>query len=419
MITLSDSKRNRIINSGSLVAIILGVGCGLWVRHLGIDQAGDFLAINKLIGVLWIDAVLLLVLPLIVCYIGYSLLGFGEHRLLGVFGAQALRMHLFLMVLMLLLSLIVGFVLLQLWRDSVSLPSLDGSFPEDVLPDGKERFVLVNRAETLQAWLGKLVLWLLVTACAGALVVRKFLPQWVPRFRPFLKRGADKSMGRMQNLLLTMPLAVFALTVPMVAGSGMSAIGVAGLYVVTASTILFLFTLLMYLPIFLLTDLSIRKFATSLISAQLMAISTRSSLASIPAIIQVCTSRLGIPTATSAVVVPFCISFFRPHRIIVSPYKYLFLFAMFDLGVSIPLFATFLLLQFLTSFLSPGIPGGAGLNLPVYEITGVPMQGYFLLRAVDAIPDIFMTLANVTEVLVIMTLTASKFNLIDENLLKA
>jgi Na+/H+-dicarboxylate symporter len=49
------------------------------------------------------------------------------------------------------------------------------------------------------------------------------------------------------------------------------------------------------------------------------------------------------------------------------------------------------------SFGSPGIPsGGFMISLPFYLAAGAPIEGVVLLRAVDAVPDIFKTVVNVT-----------------------
>ncbi len=51
----------------------------------------------------------------------------------------------------------------------------------------------------------------------------------------------------------------------------------------------------------------------------------------------------------------------------------------------------------LLSFSTPGIPsGGFFATLPAYLAAGAPMEGLVLLKAVDALPDVFKTVNNVT-----------------------
>ena len=63
------------------------------------------------------------------------------------------------------------------------------------------------------------------------------------------------------------------------------------------------------------------------------------------------------------------------------------------LGARVALAATAVLL----SLGVPGVPGGVFLVMaPVLASTGIPAEGIGLLLAVDAIPDAFRTLTNVT-----------------------
>ena len=47
-------------------------------------------------------------------------------------------------------------------------------------------------------------------------------------------------------------------------------------------------------------------------------------------------------------------------------------------------------------------------SFPLYLAAGISLEGYILLKAVDAIPDIFKTLLNVTEVMAVTTIVAKK-----------
>ena len=49
------------------------------------------------------------------------------------------------------------------------------------------------------------------------------------------------------------------------------------------------------------------------------------------------------------------------------------------------------------SFYSPGVPsGGLFIMTPIYIALGLPVEGIGLLIALDLIPDMFITTANVT-----------------------
>jgi proton glutamate symport protein len=57
------------------------------------------------------------------------------------------------------------------------------------------------------------------------------------------------------------------------------------------------------------------------------------------------------------------------------------------------------------AFAAPGIPRGAFIMLaPLFLAIGLPVEGIGILIAVDAIPDLFATVLNVTGDLVATTL---------------
>jgi Na+/H+-dicarboxylate symporter len=78
----------------------------------------------------------------------------------------------------------------------------------------------------------------------------------------------------------------------------------------------------------------------------------------------------------------------------------MFIFLGHAFGIDLPLgtVLSFTLSILLLSFATPGIPGGnPGFSpLPLFVAAGIPIQGPLVLDALDAIPDLFKTLLNVT-----------------------
>ena len=58
----------------------------------------------------------------------------------------------------------------------------------------------------------------------------------------------------------------------------------------------------------------------------------------------------------------------------------------------------------------PGIPQGAGgaRFFPLFVAVGIPLEGAVLIEAVKTIPDVFMTLVNVTGDMSVATLLGRK-----------
>jgi Na+/H+-dicarboxylate symporter len=81
-----------------------------------------------------------------------------------------------------------------------------------------------------------------------------------------------------------------------------------------------------------------------------------------------------------------------------------FLAHLFGVTLSPSQLASVVFAVVLASFAIPGIPGGSIIAMvPVLAVVNLPLDGVGILLAVDTIPDMFRTTANVTGA---MTLTA-------------
>ena len=140
------------------------------------------------------------------------------------------------------------------------------------------------------------------------------------------------------------------------------------------------------------------RFAAAALPAQLVAASTQSSLASLPAMME-SARRLGYPATVCGLVLPLAVSLFR----ITSPAQYVAVASFIAWANGIELAAGTLSVAILMSVVislgSVGLPGQAsfmGTVLPVVQTAGLPIEPLGLLLAVDLVPDVFATVGNVT-----------------------
>ena len=125
--------------------------------------------------------------------------------------------------------------------------------------------------------------------------------------------------------------------------------------------------------------------------------STRSSLASLPALVEGGRKHLTLSESATGFVLPLCAATFKFDYMISSLVRLLFIAHVLDIPLGAPALGSFTVTLFLLSFSAAGIPGaGAVRSLPAYLAAGVPIEAIMILNAVDAIPDTFATLGNVT-----------------------
>ena len=141
----------------------------------------------------------------------------------------------------------------------------------------------------------------------------------------------------------------------------------------------------------------------------MVAASTQSSLASLPAMLESARERLGLPRAVAALVLPMAVTLFR----ITSPVQYIVAAAFVAWAYGIELTAlqlsTGAALAVVISLGSVGLPGQVSFMatvMPVTQSMGLPVEPLGLLLAVDTIPDVFATTGNVTGNLTATTIVA-------------
>ncbi len=215
----------------------------------------------------------------------------------------------------------------------------------------------------------------------------------------FFQAIADAMIVVVRWVLWAAPLGVFALILAVCARSGLGMLSALGVYVLV-ECLLYLAVTLMLLPVAVLWGGErVRQFVAALVPAQVVAISTQSSLASLPAMLESADRRLGYPAQVTALVLPMAVTLFR----LTSPVQYV-TSAVFiawaygiDLGTAQLLGGA--LLAVVISLGSVGLPGQVtfiATNLPVAQSMGLPLSPLGLMLAVDTIPDALATLGNVS-----------------------
>ncbi|HEV8613402.1 MAG TPA: cation:dicarboxylase symporter family transporter, partial [Gemmatimonadales bacterium] len=193
------------------------------------------------------------------------------------------------------------------------------------------------------------------------------------------------------------PIGVFALVLPLAARGGASVAGAVGFYVVAYSVASLLILVLLYPVVALAAGIPLRRFARAVLPAQLVAFASSSSIASLPALVEGAERDLGLPERVSGFVLPFAVSTFKIAAPVSWTIGALFVGWFYGIPLHAGSLATVALAAIFLAFAAPGVPRGAFLMLtPLFLAIGLPAEGIGILIAVDAIPDLFATMLNVT-----------------------
>jgi Na+/H+-dicarboxylate symporter len=222
-----------------------------------------------------------------------------------------------------------------------------------------------------------------------------------PEYRTIINRGAkavsETILVIVDWILATAPIGVFALTLTLGAQTGASVIAAVAGFLAVVAILLTTALLALYPLVRAVAGFPMGQFAKACLPAQAVGFSTRSSLASLPVMLEEADRTLGLKPEVTGLVLPAAVSVFKyasPMSRIVGTFFVASLFGV-ELG---PLEIGSLAAGMgVLSFYSPGIPsGGLFVVAPLWMAFGLPMEGVGILIALDLIPDMLLTVANVT-----------------------
>ena len=377
---------------GLLAGLAFGIALAAWLPPSWQAVA----AWIEPIGTVWTRALQLTVIPLVVTLLFTGVSSGGS----GV-GALGVRGVVFFVVT---LSAIAGLTLLvapaifdRIQIDPAAAEALraGSTAPEAVVPTFRDWLVGLMPNNLLAAMSSGAMLPIIVATIMFAAAATR-LPQ---ETRERLVRGAE-SIGSVtiivvRGVLSLAPYGVFALAVPLALRLGTTALGAVAVYVVVAAGLSLVAIAAMY-PLALVRGVSMRSFGRALAPAQGIAVSARSSLAALPALIDGAAT-LGMTERVTGFFLPFSASLFRLGAAVALPVGVLFIATLYGVDLTAAQLVTVGVTSVLLSFSVPGIPGGSILIMaPVLLAVGLPVEGIGILLGVDTIPDMFRTTANVT-----------------------
>jgi len=214
-----------------------------------------------------------------------------------------------------------------------------------------------------------------------------------------LFEGIAQAMLRIVRWVLVIaPLGVFALAFGVGATLGGSAAGVLAHYVFIVVVTALASILLVYVAAVTFGRSGPIAFARSALPAQAIAVSTQSSLASLPAMVATA-PRLHVRPEVAGIVLPLAVSLFRVTSAAANVAVAVYLARVHG----VPLTPTTLMLGAIVaaavSVAAVGLPAQISffaIIAPVCIAMGVPVTLLPLLLAIETLPDVFRTLGNVT-----------------------
>lgn len=377
-----------------------GLAAGL---GLGIALAGNkgLLSVLDPLGALWLKALQMTIVPLVI-----ALLVTGVVRTVAAArGGAMARRTLGLFAVFLFGGAVMAAVLMPLLLDLFPIPAgaaaalNEGlSAPAAELP-GLGAFVLsLVPDNVLAAGAEGAMLPLIVFFSLFALALTRLPDGQGKRLADLFEALGHAMMVMIGWVLAVAPIGVFALGFAVAAKSGTAAIGTLAHYIALVSAIGGVVMLAGYGLATLGARVSPLAFARAAIPAQAVAISTQSSLASLPAMLAAC-RRLGVRETNADFVLPLAVALFRATGPAMNLAVAIYVCHLSGVELTPMVLMAGVAAATLTTLGAPSLPGSISFVTSIAPIAlamGAPVGPLALLVAVEVLPDIMRTLGNVT-----------------------
>ncbi|MBS2099604.1 dicarboxylate/amino acid:cation symporter [Carboxylicivirga linearis] len=198
-------------------------------------------------------------------------------------------------------------------------------------------------------------------------------------------------------VMWTAPVGVFGLMASSIGAFGFDLLSMALdlLWVNILGGIIILFV--MYpLTLKLFSKASIKTFFSKMTKAQIVALSTSSSMATLPVNMEICEEEMGVSKATSGFVLPLGATINMTGSALYYALVAVFFAQLFGVELTLTHYLAIIMTSTVGSIGQAGVPGPSLLVIAVLVAADIPIAGLPLLYALDRVFDMLRTMFNIT-----------------------
>jgi Na+/H+-dicarboxylate symporter len=374
--------------------LLLGLAVGLTASATGNEFLLAIAQGSAPFGAVFINAIRMVVLPLIVSVIFISVARLGDPRKLGRIGVLTIAYY----WITVLVAIAIGMVVMKSGLRFAGNVEMPAAPPTDVpeLPGLVDFLVSLVPSNPFAAAaqgtiLPLIVFTALVAAATGALERER---------RERLIDLADDVSAALIKLvwwiLYIAPVGVFGLTAPVTSRLGWSLVQNLGVFIVSVFVGLLIFLTVVTLPItYFVSRIGPARFLGGTFGAVTVAASTTSTVAAIPVSLEESRTNLKVSESIADLLVPLGASMHRPGSALFQGAAIVFLAFLYDIPIPATAFATAFLATFLVSLTVAPVPSSGVVTLaPALAAVGIPVGGIGIMLGIDRIPDMMRSAVN-------------------------
>ena len=405
-----------------LLGMGLGIGVGLGINLFELNTAGSFVnvcivdGLFHVVGKMFVNALKMLVVPLVIFSLICGVCGIGDIRALGRVGGKSFALYMLTTAIAIATEIIIAAS--SGIGKGMDIPN-EANFVGKESPPLSQVLIDIIPSNPINAMANgdmlPVIFFSILLGISMLLVGSKA--------KSFVEGAeiANEIMMKMVNVVMSVaPYAVFALIAKALASLGLGLLAsLAGYVLVLVSALLFhLFVTLMVL-LKVASGLSPAMFLKKIRNVQVFAFSTASSNATIPVTMRTVTKRFGADNSIASFTVPFGATINMDGTAIMQGVATVFIANIYNVDLGIAGYLTVILMSVLASIGTAGVPGVGLIMLSmVFAQVGLPIEGIGLILGVDRLMDMIRTAVNVSGDAVVSSIVANSENKLDESVYK-
>ena len=386
----------RKVNHAALAAgLAAGLAFGLLATATGSPLLIKVATGVRPLGTLFVNAIQMVVIPLVVSVIFVGIGRLGDMRKAGRLGGSSILFF----WLTTLPAILIGMALMALalrFTPDVAPPAVQERAAAE-FPGIVDFLVSLVPRNPFQAASSGTLLPLIVFASIFGAAAGTLPADLRDRLLGIADAVTETLVTIVYWILWIGPVGLFGLTAPITAELGWSLLASLGIFILTVIVGLFVFIALVYVPAArFLGRLPAGQYLRGALGACTIGFSATSSVAALPVMLADAETKLGVAPTTARLVLPLASSLNRAGSALFQGASVVFLASLYDVPLPAAAVAGAVLATFLASMTVAPVPSASIVSLiPTLDTVGIPQAGLAVLLGIDRIPDMFRSATNV------------------------
>ncbi|OHY55132.1 amino acid:proton symporter [Shewanella algae] len=376
-----------------VIAMFLGAAVGWW---LGKDAS-----MFAPLGTIFIHLIKMLVIPLVLVAIISGAASLGDTPSAGKIGLGTFGFFIVTSGIAVAMALALG----NLFEPGKGVDFTAHSMTDLMevtkeqgdLPGVMDTFIGMIPTNVFESLTGGNILQILVFSIFFGIALTKVKGDGAKPILGALNAITEAMVWMINCVMLVAPIGVFGLMADSVGTFGFETLEVVfKLFIVFVGAILIYGFIFFPLVVQLFSKVSAARFISAMKKPQVMALSTASSMATLPVNMETCEQELKVSKATASFVLPLGATINMSGNAIYYGLVAMFFAQMYNIDLSLAAYAAIIFTSTLGAIGQAGVPGPSFLVVAVLLAAKIPIDGLPLLFALDRVFDMIRTSLNIT-----------------------